>query len=171
MMKGAERRDKLLELIKKSDGPVAGGVLAKKAKVSRQIIVQDISLLRAEGHDIIATNRGYMINDASGAERVFKVVHTDDEIKDELELIISLGGIVKDVFVWHKIYGKIRAEINIATREDIEEYIGNLKTGRSSPLKIVTSEYHYHTVTAPDIYTLNKIYDALDKRNFLVHNE
>ncbi len=170
-MKGAERRDKLLELIKNSREPVTGSVLAKEAEVSRQVIVHDISLLKAEGYDIIATNRGYIINRPARAERVFKVVHTDEEIRDELELIISLGGIVKNVFVWHKIYGKICADINIATSGDIDEYIENFRTGRSSPLKNVTSEYHYHTVAAPDVYTLDKICEALDKKNFLVHNE
>ena len=170
-MKGVERRNKLLELIKNSNAPVTGSTLAKETAVSRQVIVQDISRLKAEGHDIIATSRGYIINRQLKAERVFKLVHTDEEIRDELETIVSLGGIVKNVFVWHKIYGKISADINIATYGDIDEYIENFRTGRSSPLKNVTSEYHYHTVAAPDTNTLDKICEALDKRKFLVHNE
>lgn len=168
-MKGAERRDKILELIKNSKGPVTGSTLAKEAKVSRQVVVQDISLLKAAGHDIIATNKGYIINRPAKAERVFKFFHTDDEIREELEIVVSLGGIVKDVFVWHKIYGKISADINIATYGDIDEYIENFKTGRSCPLKNVTSEYHYHTIIAPDAQTLDKIYETLDEKNFLVH--
>ncbi|MCH5184530.1 MAG: transcription repressor NadR [Oscillospiraceae bacterium] len=170
-MKGAERRGRILEIIKNSDGPVTGGSLAKETDVSRQVIVQDISRLKAEGHDIIATSRGYIINRPAKAERVFKLVHSDDEIRDELELIVSMGGMVKNVFVWHKIYGKLTADINIATYGDIDEYIDNFRMGRSSPLKNVTSEYHYHTVTAPDSETLDRICEALDKRNFLVHNE
>lgn len=168
-MKGIERREKILEYITNSKSPVTGSMLAQEMSVSRQIIVQDISRLKDAGNDIIATSRGYIINRPAKVERVFKLFHKDEEIEEELSTIISLGGMVKNVFVWHKIYGKIEADINICTREDIDEYINNFRTGRSSPLKNVTSEYHYHTVIAEDTKTLDEIGEALEKMNFLVH--
>lgn len=170
-MNGAERRGKIIKLISESDIPLSGGALADKMSVSRQIIVKDISQLKEQGYAIISTNRGYIVNMPPRSERVFKVVHADNEIEKELRTIVSLGGVVKNVFVWHRIYGKIEGALNIASYEDVSEYIESLKSGRSSPLKKVTSEYHYHTVTAADESTLDKIRDALDKMKFLVHDE
>ena len=99
------------------------------------------------------------------------MVHKDDEISTELNTIIENGGKVKNVFVWHKIYGKIEAELEISNKNDIAEYLESLKTGRSSPLKNVTSEYHYHTIRADSEEVLNKIAAALDKIGFLVTDE
>ncbi|MDF2952696.1 MAG: Helix-turn-helix type 11 domain protein [Anaerocolumna sp.] len=46
-MEGQERRDKIIEILKQSKEPISGTLLAKKLGVSRQVIVQDIALLRA----------------------------------------------------------------------------------------------------------------------------
>ena len=61
-MKGTERRQEILKLIANAGAPVSGAALAKYFSVSRQVIVQDMALLRAERHDIISTNRGYILN-------------------------------------------------------------------------------------------------------------
>ena len=60
-MKGEERRKQLLNILSSSNNPVSGGTLAKELNVSRQIIVQDISLLRANGPTIFSTNKGYLL--------------------------------------------------------------------------------------------------------------
>ena len=60
-MTGSDRRQEILKNIKESDRPVSGSKLAKDYDVSRQVIVQDIALLRASGYDIISTNRGYVL--------------------------------------------------------------------------------------------------------------
>ena len=60
-MEGNERRAKIMEILRKSDKPVSGTALAKQFGVSRQIIVQDVALLRAVEKNILATARGYMI--------------------------------------------------------------------------------------------------------------
>ena len=52
-MNSSERKDKLLKLIEESTKPIKGNELAEKLNVSRQIIVQDIALIRATGKDII----------------------------------------------------------------------------------------------------------------------
>lgn len=59
-MTGTERRIELLRLIKESKEPVKGSELSRKLGVSRQVIVQDIALLRAEKHNIIGTTMGYI---------------------------------------------------------------------------------------------------------------
>ena len=60
MMSGKERREEILQRITNSKTPVSGAALAKSCEVSRQVIVQDIALIRAAGYDVIATNRGYI---------------------------------------------------------------------------------------------------------------
>lgn len=166
-----ERLKLILERISDSDIPVSGSRLSSEFGVSRQIIVKDIASLKNQGNDIISTTKGYMLHKIPLPERIFKVVHKDDEIGDELNAIIDNGGRVRNVFVWHKIYGKIEAELIINNKNDIAEYLESLKTGRSSPLKNVTSEYHYHTVTADSEESLDKIAAALNRIGFLVDDE
>ena len=47
-MNGEERRKKILNILSSAKSPVAGVKLAKDLDVSRQVIVQDIALLRAK---------------------------------------------------------------------------------------------------------------------------
>ena len=60
-MKVKERRELLLSILNKSAKPIKGDELANTLNVSRQVIVQDIALIRATGVDIIATPQGYVI--------------------------------------------------------------------------------------------------------------
>ena len=57
-MEGDARRQELLRLISKSQKPISGTELAQTLHVSRQVIVQDVALLRASKYPIFATNRG-----------------------------------------------------------------------------------------------------------------
>ena len=169
-MTGSDRRQEILKNIKESDRPVSGSKLAKDYDVSRQVIVQDIALLRASGYDIISTNRGYVLEGQTCAERVFKVRHTDAQLETELCTIIDLGGQVKNVMVNHKVYGHIEAELGITSRRKVKEFLADIKSGKSTPLKNITSDYHYHTVTADSEETLDLIEDELRKLGFLVEN-
>lgn len=170
-MNASERRDELVRDLSCASKPISGTELARRLGVSRQVIVTDIAILKAAGRDITSTNRGYVINSNKAASRVFKVVHADDEIEDELTTVVDLGGTVNNVFVWHKIYGRIEAALNVSSRRNVKDYIENLKSGRSAPLKNVTSQYHYHEITADSEETLDLIADALDKKGYLVKDE
>ena len=169
-MTGSDRRQEILKNIKESDRPVSGSKLAKDYDVSRQVIVQDIALLRASGYDIISTNRGYVLEGQTCAERVFKVRHTDEQLETELCTIVDLGGQVKNVMVNHKVYGHIEAELGITSRRKVKEFLADIKSGKSTPLKNITSDYHYHTVTADSEETLGMIEEELRKLGFLVEN-
>lgn len=167
-MTGSDRRQEILKNIKESDRPVSGSKLAKDYDVSRQVIVQDIALLRASGYDIISTNRGYVLEGQTCAERVFKVRHTDEQLETELCTIVDLGGQVKNVMVNHKVYGHIEAELGITSRRKVKEFLADIESGKSTPLKNITSDYHYHTVTADSEETLRMIEEELRKLGFLV---
>ena len=169
-MTGSDRRQEILKNIKESDRPVSGSKLAKDYDVSRQVIVQDIALLRASGYDIISTNRGYVLEGQTCAERVFKVRHTDEQLETELCTIVDLGGQVKNVMVNHKVYGHIEAELGITSRRKVKEFLADIESGKSTPLKNITSDYHYHTVTADSEETLDLIEEELRKLGFLVKN-
>lgn len=166
-MNGEDRREKIISILKSSNAPVAGLTLAKELGVSRQVIVQDIALLRANATAIFSTNRGYVLQEKNVCERVFKVQHTDEEVEEELSIIVDMGGIVKDVFVYHKVYGVLKAEMNIKSRMDIRKYMEDINSGKSSLLKNVTSGYHYHTISADSEEILDMIQEDLSKRGFL----
>ena len=136
-MSGEERRGKIIQALKNSDKAVSATTLAKEFDVSRQVIVQDVALLRANGKNIFSTNRGYLIQEDEETTRVFKVQHEDDEVEKELTTIVDLGGTVEDVFVYHKVYGVLRAEMNIKSRMDIRNYMQEIRSGKSSLLNAV----------------------------------
>lgn len=166
-MRAEERRKAIATLLQASDVPLSGGVLSEQMGVSRQIIVQDIALLKAAGFDILSTHKGYVLAASPLAERVFKVWHTSEQTEKELELIIDLGGTVVDVFVWHKVYGKIDAPLNIFSRRSLEQFMDGIKSGKSKELMHITDGYHYHTVRAESSAVLDNIAAALAESGYL----
>ena len=166
-MTGDERKKRILEILGKRSKPISGLMLAKALGVSRQVIVQDIAVLRAGNADIISTNLGYMMSRKDCAIRIFKVKHTDEEAEEELNIIIDCGGYVKDVFVSHKVYGIIRADMNLNSRLAASRFVNNIKNGKSTLLKNLTSDYHYHTVYAENEDVLDIIQEKLKERGFL----
>lgn len=167
-MDGKQRRQEILNLMKKSSGPVSGDKLAKALGVSRQVIVQDIALLRAADCDIISTNRGYLYTSLSEACRVFHVNHKNEEIAEELNIIVDFGATVVDVFVEHEPYGELRAPLEVHTRREVQKFVDSINSGNSSPLMAITCGNHYHTVKADSKKTLDEIETELDKRGFLI---
>lgn len=170
-MNGMERRQEILKRIQCSTSPVSGTELAKSFHVSRQVIVQDIALLRANDSNILSTNKGYIYNSFIRAVRTFYVYHSNDAILDELNTIVDFGGSILDVFVSHNIYGELRAELNISTRKKALDFVDNIKKGSSAPLNNITSGYHYHTVAADSEQTLDLIEAELRKKHYLVSNK
>jgi hypothetical protein len=167
-LKANERRREILSLIGNSQSPIPAGLLSEKFAVSRQVIVQDIAILRANGYDVISTNRGYVLGGKARAERIFKCRHTFDEIVDEGDLIINLGGIVEDIFVNHRVYGRISARLDLRNKMHVEELYRSLVSGASKPLMSVTDGYHYHTVSAESEEQLDAIQSALKQKGFLI---
>ena len=166
-MTGAERRKQILSLMRESSKPLSGSTLGSATGVSRQVVVQDIALLRTEGHSIVATARGYLLNEPRHLTRSFKVCHNTEQTEEELTTIVDLGGCILDVMVNHRIYGKMSAPLNIKNRRDVQVFMNNLRTGKSTPLLNVTSGYHFHQVAAESEEILDEIEAALREKNFL----
>ena len=147
-MNGRERRTAIIEYIRKSGIPVSGTKLAEVFEVSRQVIVQDIALLRASGFEVTSTNRGYVLSESVTVGRVFYVNHTDDELEKELCAVVDMGGKVVNVMVDHGVYGKMEAVLNISSRLHVQTFMDDIKSGKSSPLKNITSNDHAHLIEA-----------------------
>ena len=167
-MRAVERRKAIVNLLLSHDTPISGSALSEKFQVSRQIIVQDISILKESGHEILSTHNGYVIKSTNLKERVFKLRHTTEQTEEELNLIVDFGGTVADVFVWHKVYGQVQAKLNISSRLQVKQFIENVRIGASSELMNITDGYHYHTVRAESEEILDKIAQELEKLGFIV---
>lgn len=166
-MKAAERRKEIANFLMSETKPVSGGELSEKFDVSRQIIVQDISVMKAAGFDILSTHSGYIVQKSPLKERIFKVHHTTEQTEDELNTIVDLGGTVVDVFVWHKVYGKMTAQLNIFSRLHVKQFIEGVRSGKSTELMTITGGYHYHTVRAESEEILDQIGAALAAKNYI----
>src|SRR5690554_5124116 len=149
-MNAWERRGKILETLNKNMKPVKGTELSKKFNVSRQIIVQDIALLRARGEDILATPQGYIIPKVYKENKLIRKIvckHEGyDEIEDELKTIVDLGGKIVDVIVEHPLYGEIKSPLEISSRLDLQEFMDNLRETKAEPLSSLTEGIHIHTI-------------------------
>ena len=72
-----------------------------------------------------------------------------------------------DVFVWHKVYGRVSAKLNIFSRLQVKQFIEGVRTGKSTELMNITGGYHYHTVRADSEEALDNIGKALEERGYI----
>lgn len=170
-MTGEERRNQILQMLKNQSTPLSGTALAGAFHVSRQVIVQDIALMRAENHDILSTNRGYLYRRRDSCDslpkRVFFVRHSTQQVLDEFMAVLELGGMILDVVVEHKLYGQIRVDLLIESEQDAREFYEKLMLSKDNPLKVLTDDCHYHTVAAPSERLLDLIEQELRHKGFL----
>ena len=170
-MTGEVRRMKIRQMLLDAHQPLSGTALAGALHVSRQVIVQDIALMRAEHLPILSTNKGYLLGPdavrSSQPKRVFFVRHATDQVLEEFMTVIDLGGRILDVAVEHELYGPIRADLLIENRQDAQDFVDRLKNCRDNPLKVLTDDCHFHTVAAPSEKLLDLIESELRSRGFL----
>ena len=166
-MTTSERRAKILKILQMSSQPVAGKEFAAKFGVSRQVIVQDMTVLRASTPGILSTTRGYSLQKELLCTREFKLWHPQEETSRELNLIVDCGGSVKNTSISHRVYGRVTVDMDIHSRQDVAEFIDNLKDSQSSVLSSATSGYHYHLVEAASEERLDLIEQRLREAGFL----
>ena len=171
-MDAEERRGQIITLLTNSNKPISGTELARNLSVSRQVIVQDIALLRAGNKNILSTNKGYLLYDDHTPEKTYRrtvrVRHTNDQILDELYTIVDYGGRVRDVVVEHDIYGQITVDLIINNRQDADEFVRRLQTNQTRPLNELTYGYHYHTIEAGKKEYLDLIEKKLNEKGYLI---
>ncbi len=167
-MTGEERRNSIIENLKTNKLPVSATKLAKEFNVSRQIVVGDIALIRAEGIDIIATNKGYILHEEKTPKSVMiKVKHKPEDVYDELCTIVDLGAKVKTEEIENDLYGRIVSEINVNTREDARTFSEKCLDESQKLLSTLTDGTHYHLITADNDATLIRVERALNNKGYI----
>jgi transcriptional regulator of NAD metabolism len=165
-----ERKQRILTELKNRNY-LKGSELAEIFAVTRQVIVKDIAIIRAEGYDIIATPNGYFLNLPGKTNRVRRVIatrHDRENIYRELEIIIDNGGKVLDVIVEHPVYGEIKANLMLDNRADLTSFMENIKNRKAKPLSSLTDGVHLHTVEGDSEEILERIVYNLDQEGFLI---
>ena len=166
-MNTGERRGEILKILKQAEVPIAARELAGRFGVSRQVIVQDLAVIRASTPGILSTTKGYVMEQDSSCTREFKVRHSQDKAAQELNLIVDCGGHVKNISISHRVYGRVSAEMDISSRQDVTEFIAALNDSQSTVLSTATSGYHYHLVEAASEERLDLIGEQLKAAGFL----
>jgi len=170
MSQTEKRRARILELLQTAEEPLTGAQLAQRLGVSRQIIVQDIAVLRAAGEKILATPRGYFLppHVPAGHRTVVAVRHTREQTEDELTTLVDLGVEVVDVVVEHAMYGELKASLRIASRADVQQFMRQLEETGARLLCELTNGLHLHTLEARRPELLESARQALAARGYLV---
>lgn len=164
-MTGEQRRNEIYLKLDVTDKPIPARHFAELYNVSRQVIVGDIALLRAQGADIIATHRGYLIKqDNTGKlSKTIAVSHSKEDTKKELELLVNMGIEIVDVTVEHPVYGQIIGQLNIKTHDDIEDFL----TQDPELLSSLTEGIHLHTIICENEKHYIDAVHELDRVGFL----
>lgn len=175
-MNADERKKEILNILKEQEEPVTGAELAKRFHVTRQIIVQDVALLRAEGVHIISTARGYLLEkmifpEQFMAKRRVTVCHSADKIEEELQIVVDLGGHVLTTAVNHPVYGNLGESLNIKSRKDITRFLARIQETGCEPLLALTKGVHCHMISAESEEALDEICQALKVAGYLISDE
>ncbi|KYG31854.1 transcriptional regulator [Alkalihalobacillus trypoxylicola] len=168
---GENRRQMIIKWLKESLIPLTGTELSKRTNVSRQVIVQDISILKAKNYPILATAQGYLLYQNEEPKTFSKMVaccHTPEETKEELFILVDHGVMVKDVTVEHPIYGEITASLRLSSRHDVEQFCDKLQKTNASLLSDLTKGVHLHTLEASTEEALLQAIQGLNEHGFLL---
>lgn len=169
-MNSKDRRKSIEKILIDSNEPQKGNDLALSFNVTRQVIVKDIAILRAEGKNIIATPDGYIVPKLTreAVKRVIAVCHDRDGVEEELNIIVKFGGTIEDVIVEHPLYGEIRGMLMIKNLYDVQNFLKSYNTNNAKPLSSLTAGVHLHTIEADNEKSMNNIIKELTKKNFII---
>jgi transcriptional regulator of NAD metabolism len=164
------RRARILAIVRGASVPVTGADLATQLGVSRQIVVQDMAILRAAGEAIVATPRGYLPTpgpkERAPFREVLAVQHGREEIGAELNALVDLGVRVVDVVVEHPVYGELRGLLMIESRADVRDFLRRLEG--AEPLSVLTRGVHLHTVESSRAGAIDEGRRALQELGILL---
>lgn len=169
---GENRRELILSWLKSHPQPITGSELASRTNVSRQVIVGDITLLKAKGEPIMATSQGYLYlpkqTESSLLFRTLACSHSPNQTEDELNLLVDHGLTVQDVKIEHPIYGDLSASIMVSNRQEVKQFMEKVRSTNASFLSELTNGIHLHTVSARSEEALNKAEEAMRNGGFLI---
>ncbi|EHI68778.1 3H domain-containing protein [Streptococcus ictaluri] len=147
-----DRRQAILIKLQQVQEALSASSLAKELGVSRQVIVGDIALLRAQQIDIISTPKGYLLSSALFTNHYSARLvcqHGPEQTEEELQIILAHDGIISTVEVEHPIYGMLTAPLNIKSQSDMLHFITKLKDSKAELLSSLTEGVHAHLISCP----------------------
>ena len=169
-MTAEQRRQEILTLLEQTDTPLSAAALAHRFSVSRQIVVGDVALLRAQGREIVATARGYVIPAPAGLVRQVACRHTAAQTREELDAMVDCGCTVIDVVVEHPVYGEITAPLQLSSRRDVDEFVRKMLDNAAQPLSLLTDGIHAHRLSVPDEDAFQRVCAALRQKGMLLED-
>lgn len=165
-----ERRQQILKLLRQAARPLTGAELSARLQVSRQVIVQDVAVLRAAGEEILSSPQGYYFyHPGSETHRaVVAVCHPPEQTEAELIALVDVGVEIVDVIIDHPLYGEQRGTLHLASREDVRQFMGRWTTTGARLLCELTGGLHLHTLEARRPEQLDQARKVLRERGYLV---
>ena len=164
------RREGILAWIRSHGEPIRGGELAKRFRVSRQCLVQDVAILRAGGEQIEATPRGYRLPAIAkpGHRAILACEHPPERTQEELNILVDHGVKVLDVIVEHPIYGELRGSLMLESRADVQDFLAQVSSSHAMLLSALTGGVHLHTVEAAKPESISRAKAVLRERGILL---
>lgn len=145
-MLGVERQQAIKTELIAAETPISANTFAKKFGVSRQTVVGDIALLRAAGEEIVSTTQGYRYQPGYAYSQIVVVQHNAEQMEAELMALVDVGVTIQDVQVEHPLYGLLKGELALDSRETVEHFLKQYHTSQGALLSSLTSGLHMHTL-------------------------
>lgn len=172
-----DRREQIILVLSGQSEPVSAATLASQFDISRQIVVGDIALLRAKGHQISSTPKGYLYHAHMQPEHDFDYIgivacrHTGEQIAEELYTGVDFGGVWIDVSIEHSIYGQITAQLDVHSRYDADLFIEKVRGASGKPLSDLTGGIHLHRIGCSSESVFLRIENALREKGILLNQD
>ncbi len=166
----AGRRAAIIQILR-DESPVTGSALSSRLGVTRQVIVQDMAVLRAQGEHILATPRGYArlpLRPAPGVTKLLAVKHDREHTRDELYTMVDMGAEVLDVTVEHPVYGQMTGMLALSSRSDVDQFIDTMDATKAGLLSSLTKGVHLHSIRCKTDAQLSALEQALAKKGYLL---
>lgn len=148
--------------------------MAEQYEVSRQIIVRDISILKADGYTIVSTSTGYVYRPAERLGKPFKRTiacqHNLEAMEYELQTILDNGAMIDNVSIDHPVYGEMTGELMIASNEDLALFLERMHKEKSRMLANLTDNVHLHRISADTEKILNNAVRDLIEHDYIVQD-
>jgi len=174
MTTAEKRRAEIFKQLKNTGDPISGTKLAEQYDISRQIIVRDISILKADGHPIVSTSRGYMHRPAQRTGKPFKRTiacqHNFEQMAEELQIILDNGAMIDNVSIDHPVYGEMTGELMIATNEDLTMFLTHMHKEKSRMLANLTDNIHLHRISADTKKILDNAVRDLIEHGYIIQD-
>jgi len=165
-----KRRRQIIESLQHDGAPIRGSELARRLRVSRQCLVQDVAILRAGGEQIVSTPRGYRLPESSPHlhRAILACRHSPERTEEELEILVDHGVKILDVIVEHPVYGELRGALALESRADVRDFLTRVRASHAVLLSSLTGGVHLHTVEASRPEMIVRAKARLRARGFLL---